>query len=195
MANLWQFFGLPDPEGPPKKGKDSEKDKIKKLQESEEIIDKTHQENLLDKMIKETKKLATKNDISSGKITDWNGPITPDGEPFHDLAENKWKIHFANTKFANRALRYVTPDELHRLPVNGMIKRLEQGDILIIDLSKLVHMDAQQSACRRMLRDLTNEMGLVIFSLDDEEKLLLLPGKDIVVDVDKHKLGVSSISA
>jgi hypothetical protein len=40
-----------------------------------------------------------------------------------------------------------------------------------------------------MLREMANDMGLVVFSLDDEDKLLMIPGAGVCVDISKHDLG------
>jgi hypothetical protein len=38
-----------------------------------------------------------------------------------------------------------------------------------------------------------NDAGIGVFALDSEDKLLLLPGKDVVVDVGRHELGLQSL--
>ena len=54
-------------------------------------------------------------------------------------------------------------------------------------------MDTHQNVCRRELQQMSNESGVGIFALDAEDKLLLLPGKDVVVDVGRHELGLLSL--
>ena len=129
--------------------------------------------------------------VSTPIPTNWKGPITPDGEPFHDLGEKPWQERTRRTaNFPLQALRYIMPDEnRYSLPMDGMATRLNQGDSLIVDLRSLIHMDAHQSACRRMLREMANEMDLVVFALDDEDKLMMVPGVGVCVDVTKHDLG------
>ena len=46
---------------------------------------------------------------------------------------------------------------------------------MIVDLRDLVHMDVQQNACRRELKTMSEEIGVGIFSLDSEDKILLVP--------------------
>ena len=46
---------------------------------------------------------------------------------------------------------------MHRLPIQGMHQRIQQGDTLIVDLRPLIHMDAHKDACRRQLRHLGEE--------------------------------------
>jgi hypothetical protein len=40
---------------------------------------------------------------------------------------------------------------------------------------------------------MSNETGVGIFALDAEDKLLLMPGRDVVVDVGRHELGLLSL--
>ena len=197
MASLWQFFGLPDPEGPPrdegkKAGASPTKTASNKPQPSLVDSDKqVSQESLrgLTDAIQAAK--SGRKGVSPPIPTNWNGPITPDGRPFHDLGEKAWQERTSQTaNFPLQALRYIMPDEnRHSLPLDGMATRLNQGDSLIVDLRSLIHMDAHQSACRRMLREMANEMDLVVFSLDDEDKLMMVPGVGVCVDVTKHDLG------
>jgi SepF-like predicted cell division protein (DUF552 family) len=74
-----------------------------------------------------------------------------------------------------------------------MAKRIHQGDSVIVDLRPMVHMDTHQNVCRRELRQMGNDTGIGVFALDAEDKLLLLPGKDVVVDVGRHELGLQSL--
>ena len=77
---------------------------------------------------------------------------------------------------------------MNRLPIDSMASRLYQGDVVIVDLSVMVHMDSQQRACRQSLRQLSSERGIPVWSLDQKDSLLLLPGKDIVIDRSKYDL-------
>lgn len=168
MANLWQFFGLPDPDAQTKPVKKEVKP-----------------------VITESKATISKQDVKETAIT-WRGAITPDGDKFHDLAESTWGKH---TEVGEnlRGLRYITPDGKYRLPIDGMEQRLSEGDILIVDLRNLVHMDAHQNACRRMLRELSDSLALPAFALDEEEKILLLPGAGITIDISNHSLGLTPV--
>ena len=60
---------------------------------------------------------------------------------------------------------------------------MSNGDTVIVDLRDLVHMEVQQNACRRELKTMSEEIGVGIFSLDSEDKILLVPGSDVIVDV------------
>lgn len=112
-------------------------------------------------------------------------------QKFHDLGEARWQEWNRRRMAApRRAIRYVTPDELHRMPTYGIGQRLIGGDIVVIDLRELKHMDAQQDACRRELGGMAERLGAPVFSLDEEDTLLLLPGAGSIVDTTSHHLGV-----
>ena len=171
MANIWRFIGLPDPE----------EGDVEVISNEEIVIPQNNTKN---------PELKVK---TSPISKNWNGPNTPDGEPFHDMAEVKWAARTKiNNGVAKRAFRHIVPDKMNRLPIQNMIARLMQGDILMVDLSVMIHMDAYQRACRQSIRHLSNEYGIPVFALDENEKILILPGKGVIVDVDKHILGVSS---
>ena len=119
----------------------------------------------------------------------WTGPLTPDGDAFHDLSNYSSKPD----DFPDRALRYVVPDQMHRLPVRQIQDRILRGDTVIVDLNGLIHMDTQTNACRRMLKQVGDDMNIPIFALDETDKLLLIPGKDVTMDVSKNNLGLTPI--
>ena len=119
----------------------------------------------------------------------WTGPLTADGEPFHDLGVQNQ----VRRSFPSRALRYVAPDEMKRIPTRGIAQRIANGDTIIVDLRGLVHMDSHQNACRRDLKMMTDEVGVGVFALDQEDKLLMIPGTDVVVDVCNHSLGINPL--
>ena len=112
---------------------------------------------------------------------------------FHDLGEAKWsRWGTQNRRQPHRAVRYVKPDEMYRLPMESIAHRLVAGDVVLVDLSPLVHMEAQRTACRRRLQSLADEMEIPSFTLDSDETLLMLPGADIRVDTTRHELGVGA---
>ena len=112
---------------------------------------------------------------------------------FHDLGEKKfleWAANFQS--LPRRGLRYIRPDEMHRLPLDRIITRLSQGDILIIDLYSLAHMDSQRSALARQVQEVVGSGGLPVFALDDKERLLLIPGRGCRIDTETHELGTEA---
>ena len=51
-------------------------------------------------------------------------------------------------------------------------------------------METQSNACRRQLKALSDELRVAIFALDSEDKLLLIPGNDVTVNISKNELGL-----
>ena len=198
MGTLWQFFGFPDPEAPsPESVKRSKKKKPKKSDEApgqqltivspdDEVLTPTTEtpqdEKVVEKKIQIPKPIRHTNKLPKG----WTGPVTPDNIAFHDLSE----YSSPNTDFPDRALRYVVPDQMHRLPIRQIEDRVRRGDTIIVDLTRLIHMDTQTNACRRTLKQMGDEIDIPIFALDDEDKLLLLPGHNVSMDVAKNELGL-----
>ena len=188
MASLWQFFGLPDPEaGQGSKRQNNQPTSPVETQTVQQQIaplpDPTPApETALPEPVgvEPLRKL-----VPLG----WTGPLTADGEPFHDLGA----LTSPPTMIPNRALRYVAPDRMNRLPTRGVASRISQGDTVIVDLRPLVHMDTHQSVCRRELKQLSDEIGVGVFALDAEDKLLLLPGNDVTVDMYNHELGLMQL--
>lgn len=113
------------------------------------------------------------------------------GGKFHDLGEKKWQLWtHSKLRRSNRAIRYIQPDNLHRLPVHGISKRLVSGDMVVVDLRDLKHMTSQQDACRRELGGMSERLGAAVFALDSAETLLLVPGAGSIVDTTSHHLGI-----
>ncbi len=193
MANLWQFFGLPDPEG----NINSAGKKPKKKPKPVSTDSTTEQHLLIPKLnLKTNETPVTSNNPQKTSILNlkqvpvgWTGPITSDGEPFHDLAVHNGP----RGSLPTRALRYVSPDKMNRIPTRNIGKRILQGDTVIVDLRPLVHMDSHQAACRRELKHMSDESGVPIFSLDQEDKLLMIPGCDVLVEVANKDLGITAL--
>ncbi|MCH1528948.1 MAG: hypothetical protein L7S46_04385 [Candidatus Poseidoniaceae archaeon] len=187
MASLWQFFGLPDPEaGQNAKRNEVQQPAVTPLATQQQITPKPIEKPQAPALIPEPVGVQpTRKEIPLG----WQGPVTSDGEPFHDLGA----LHKATPVIPNRALRYVAPDVMNRIPTRGIAKRVNQGDTVIVDLRPLVHMDTHQNVCRRELKQMSDEVGVGVFALDAEDKLLLMPGNDVVVDVQSHELGLGAL--
>lgn len=169
---IWHFLGLPDPEEnvERKKPVNIPNNQIKQLEEEKKPL--------------EIETTTVQSELPKARLN-WDGPLTPQGEPFHDLG---LYINSSSKKIPSNALRYVIPNSMNRLPIDSMASRLYQGDVVIVDLSVMVHMDSQQRACRQSLRQLSSERGIPVWSLDQKDSLLLLPGKDIVIDRSKYDL-------
>tara|TARA_A100001234_G_scaffold148766_1_gene131020 strand:+ start:308 stop:925 length:618 start_codon:yes stop_codon:yes gene_type:complete len=203
MGTLWQFFGFPDPEAPaPESVKKSKKRKPKAEEPPGQQLTlvspddtETYTEAAPAKLEPESEPVKETRDIpppvrrSASVPQGWTGPLTPDGEAFHDLSNYSAKP----TDFPDRALRYVVPDQMHRLPIRQIQDRVMRGDTIIVDLNGLIHMDTQTNACRRSLKQIGDEMNIDIFALDESDKLLLLPGSDVSMDVSKNDLGLTPL--
>ena len=202
MGTLWQFFGFPDPESPtPEASKKTKKKKSLKQEQTGQQLTlvspdaETADGDQLTKDDNTKQQETTKLDIpppikkSVSVPIGWNGPLTPDGEAFHDLSNYSAKA----TDFPDRALRYVVPDKMHRLPILQIQDRILRGDTVIIDLNGLIHMDTQTNACRRTLKQMGDEINIPVFALDESDKLLLMPGYDVSMDVSRNDLGLVPI--
>ena len=200
MGTLWQFFGFPDPESPaPESVNKRKKKKSAKKEEApgQQLTlvspdEEPTQDNLVAKDSQSEELEQPKLEIpppvkkSISVPPGWTGLLTPDGEAFHDLSNYSSKA----TDFPDRALRYVVPDKMHRLPIRQIQDRILRGDTVIIDLNGLIHMDTQTNACRRTLKQMGDEIDIPIFALDESDKLLLMPGREVSMDVSRNDLGL-----
>ena len=93
----------------------------------------------------------------------------------------------------HRAVRYLAPDASSRLPVNGMMLRVQEGDSLFVDLRGMAHMHAHQDSLRAELRRLGEATGVGAWALDLDDRLFLIPGVDVVMDTARHDLGGTAL--
>jgi len=187
MANLWQFFGLPDPDGNPP------------VNRRTPATSSPEQPVTLDQRPSPEEPASTvePEPVIAPPVTGalrspplgWSGPLTPDGEPFHDLGVNRTRP----APPPRKALRYIAPDQMKRIPTEAMFKRVLQGDTAIVDLRPLVHMESHQMACRRELKHAADDARVSVFAMDAEDKLLMVPGLNVVVDMEKHTLGLKAL--
>lgn len=194
MANLWSFFGLPDPDGSVKKPKKATPKKPESQTRNGLTGNSLTQQTIVE-IESETPELLASPTEQKPIITksvvppNWNGPLTADGDAFHDLGVQ----NLARKSFPSRALRYVAPNEKKQIPTRGIAQRVANGDTVIVDLRSMFHMDSHQNACRRELKMMSEEVGVGIFALDSEDKLLMIPGSDVIVDTGNHDLGITSL--
>ena len=194
MANLWSFFGLPDPDGSVKKPKKATSKKPESQTRNGLTGNGLTQQTIVEIESEKPELLASPTEqktITTKSVLppNWNGPLTADGDAFHDLGVQ----NLARRSFPSRALRYVAPNEKKQIPTRGIAQRVANGDTVIVDLRSMFHMDSHQNACRRELKMMSEEVGVGIFALDSEDKLLMIPGSDVIVDTGNHDLGISSL--
>ena len=76
MGNLWHFFGLPDPD-------------VGVAQRQPQATTRPSAPTLTNEPVEAPEIVVEEAVLASPvaiHIDDWNGPVTPDGEPFHDLS-------------------------------------------------------------------------------------------------------------
>ena len=111
---------------------------------------------------------------------------------FHDLGEYTWSERTGRmTPRPNRRVVYLRPDDLHRLPLQGMEQDLMDGDMMLVDLGSLTHMPSQQDVCKRRVQDMGERIGYPVFSLNESDTLLMVAGARMRVDTVRHKLGMA----
>ncbi len=91
----------------------------------------------------------------------------------------------------NRRVVYLRPDDLHRLPLQGMEQDLMDGDMMLVDLGSLTHMPSQQDVCKRRVQAMGDGIGYPVFSLNESDTLLMVAGARMRVDTVRHKLGMA----
>ena len=116
-------------------------------------------------------------------------PGPQNNDSFHDLGKEIWaeRTHKLIPE-AERFVHYIKPDDLHRLNLDGMSHNLAQGNLVIVDLGSLTHMPIQQDVCRRRIETLGQQTGLPVFALNESDTLLMIAGRNMRVDTEKHKL-------
>ena len=111
---------------------------------------------------------------------------------FHDLGEDVWSERTGRiTPRPNRRVVYLRPDDLHRLPTQGMEQALLEGDMVLVDLGSLTQMPSQQDVCKRRVQEMGERIGYPVFSLNESDTLLMAAGARMRVDTIRHKLGMA----
>jgi|TARA_B100001996_G_scaffold380492_1_gene368026 SepF-like predicted cell division protein (DUF552 family) len=122
------------------------------------------------------------------------GPRSNSRADFHDLGDNIWSERTERlTPLANRNVIYLTPDDYHRIQLDGIENELARGNMLLVDISSLTHMPAQRDVCRRKVENLGARIDIPVFSLNENDSLLMVPGLGMRVDTTKHRLGMKDL--
>ena len=111
---------------------------------------------------------------------------------FHDMGEDVWSERTGRIALRpNRRVAYLRPDDLHRLPLQGMEQDLMEGNMMLVDLGSLTHMPSQQDVCKRRVQEMGDRIGYPVFSLNESDTLLMVAGARMRVDTIRHKLGMA----
>ena len=130
----------------------------------------------------------------NARISSSSGPSTipsSNSPDFMDLSSVEWARKVGPVT-PDCYLRYIQPDDRHTIPHSEISDCLQGGDVVIVDLRRLAHMEAQKSACRRRIQEVARDLSIHAFVLDASEDLILVPGVGISVDVDRHVLGIET---
>ena len=93
----------------------------------------------------------------------------------------------------SRKVIYLKPDSLNRLQLTGMGHELSKGNLILVDLSGLIHMPSQTAKCNREVNQLAENNGVAAFALNDSDTLIMIPGSKMRIDTKKHRLGLSEL--
>ena len=88
---------------------------------------------------------------------------------------------------------YVKPDKYQRIQLDGIENEISRGSMILVDISTLSHMPAQKEVCKRKVENLGEMRDLPIFSLNEDDSLLMIPGLGMRVDTKKHRLGMREL--
>ena len=89
-----------------------------------------------------------------------------------------------------RQVVYLKPDKYQRIQLDGIEKEISKGSMILVDISSLSHMPSQKEVCRRKVESLGEINNIPIFSLNENDSLLMIPGLGMRVDTKKHRLGM-----
>lgn len=119
------------------------------------------------------------------------GPRSNSRADFHDLGDSLWSERTERlTPLAKRNVIYMKPDDYHRISLDGIENELARGDMLLVDISSLSHMPTQKDVCKRKVELLGERVGIPVFSLNESDSLLMVPGLGMRVDTKSHRLGM-----
>jgi SepF-like predicted cell division protein (DUF552 family) len=122
------------------------------------------------------------------------GPNTKSRAIFHDLGDVLWSERTERlTPLPNRNVIYLKPDDYQRIQLDGIENELARGNMLLVDISSLSHMPAQRDICRRKVENLGERIDIPVFSLNENDSLLMVPGLGMRVDKQKHRLGMKDL--
>ena len=119
------------------------------------------------------------------------GPRSSSRADFHDLGDPLWSERTERLRpQARKNVVYLKPDKYQRIQLDGIEKEISKGSMILVDISSLSHMPSQKEVCRRKVESLGEINNIPIFSLNENDSLLMIPGLGMRVDTKKHRLGM-----
>jgi len=119
------------------------------------------------------------------------GPRSSSRADFHDLGDPLWSERTERLiPQAQKNVVYLKPDKYQRIQLDGMENEISKGSMVLVDLTSLSHMPSQKEVCKRRVESLGEINNIPVFSLNEDDSLLMIPGLGMRVDTKKHRLGM-----
>ena len=122
------------------------------------------------------------------------GPRSSSRADFHDLGDPLWSERTERLiPQAQKNVVYLKPDKYQRVQLEGMENEIRKGSMILVDLNSLSHMPTQKDVCKRRVESLGEINNIPVFSLNQNDSLLMIPGLGMRVDTKKHRLGMKAL--
>lgn len=122
------------------------------------------------------------------------GPRSNSRADFHDLGDPLWSERTERLiPQAQKNVVYLKPDKYQRVQLEGMENEIRKGSMILVDLTSLSHMPTQKDVCKRRVESLGEINNIPVFSLNQNDSLLMIPGLGMRVDTKKHRLGMKAL--
>ena len=122
------------------------------------------------------------------------GPRSSSRADFHDLGDPLWSERTERLiPQAQKNVVYLKPDKYQRVQLEGMENEIRKGSMILVDLTSLSHMPTQKDVCNRRVESLGEINNIPVFSLNQNDSLLMIPGLGMRVDTKKHRLGMKAL--
>ena len=122
------------------------------------------------------------------------GPRSSSRADFHDLGDPLWSERTERLiPQAQKNVVYLKPDKYQRVQLEGMENEIRKGSMILVDLTSLSHMPTQKDVCKRRVESLGEINNIPVFSLNENDSLLMIPGLGMRVDTKKHRLGMKAL--
>ena len=119
------------------------------------------------------------------------GPRSSSRADFHDLGDPLWSERTERLRpQSKKNIVYLKPDKYQRIQLDGIENEISRGSMILVDISSLSHMPSQKEVCKRKVESLGEINNIPVFSLNENDSLLMIPGLGMRVDTKKHRLGM-----